>query len=846
MDSVTTILAELRKKGVMLTPCGHRLRLQGPANALSDGDRELLRDNRLEIVKKILDDATIQHSPFELSNIQSRMPLGQSESRSADHVRSLHAFTGDLDLDILSSAAQSVLQQNPILRTTFTSHIGVVQQQINPAPFFKSDLIRLEEKQSALDAVMEYVDRPFELTKPPLFRIGVLPPSNGEHGILAIVAHHALVDGFSSSQINRALSKNYNILASNQLPEIGSEAPIIAAYRDYCQKSTSTPTRPTIDHWKKLLGEHVVGSFVPCDEENPYQGVPEFKVKTATTDPELNAKVEAALTENSCSMAGLSLALTGAIVRMTSGTTDVMVGTTLSDRFNVASEESISNMALDLVTRVHVDLNQDASAYLNSVQAQLNGIIEAPYCPIEKLVSEGMLPPIGQRQLRMPLATANYEATRSMNIDGLESNRIKSSHENPFLGMSIRTVKTAESLEIEFEYDTKLMSESRIEGLAQLAIEVLRFIGRNSNELLASIQVPKELQSGTALHPKHHAKDASNGEHHSNEPVEYPNEGIESIIAGLWSAVLEESSIHRADGFFALGGDSLKLVRFIDRAHSESGIQLSITDFIGDPPLKIVAEKAGRQVSNTESKRCIPLSNDRTPQKVFCLPGIGGVPAFSFRAITLQLEGRASIQGIQLPGIDGHSHPASNMSDLVDWVVDAIIEHRDPDQPIIIAGYSIGGLIAMEARERLNKLGEHTLDPILIGTKPPLSMLRSGFVNGARKLVRRWRFARQVRRELGRNEALAATNSGGVLERRIALGIKKTQLIFSRYSPASKYEGSCCIFLEKNCRPETSGQWTELVGDTIRFKEIDTSHNDILEDGTDFICEEVERLIKSI
>ena len=151
----------------------------------------------------------------------------------------------------------------------------------------------------------------------------------------------------------------------------------------------------------------------------------------------------------------------------------------------------------------------------------------------------------------------------------------------------------------------------------------------------------------------------------------------------------------------------------------------------------------------------------------------------------------------------------------------------------------------MEAREKLNDLGERTLDPILIGTKPPLSMFRSGLVNGARKFVRQRRFARQVRRELSRNESLGAKDSGGLLERRIALGIKKTQLIFAQYSPQSKYQGSCCIFLEKSCNPETKTQWSDLVDDAIQFTDIETSHNDILEDGTDLICGQVDRLLTS-
>ena len=161
MDRVRATIDSLRKKGVILAPWGHRLRMQGPLDLLDEGDRSFLREHRLEVVKALLEEASIQHDPFELSNIQRRMPLGQGVSRPGDHVRSLHEFTGELDVNTLASAGQLVLQQNPILRTIFIRHMGRIHQQVNPAPFFQVDIIEPEEGVGNPDVIMRYVDRPF-------------------------------------------------------------------------------------------------------------------------------------------------------------------------------------------------------------------------------------------------------------------------------------------------------------------------------------------------------------------------------------------------------------------------------------------------------------------------------------------------------------------------------------------------------------------------------------------------------------------------------------------------------------------------------------------------------------
>ena len=849
MSDLHALIRSLQNQGIMITPRGHRLKLDGPLSALDEESRKMLRENRLEIVKILLEKPPVKHPPFGLSNIQSRMPLGQKTSHHADHVRSLHEFTGDIDLEALASAGQALLQQNPILRMTFESTSGTLQQHLNEVPFFEVDTLQSESDAERLQTVMDYVKTPFDLSTPPLFRIGVLPVDGTEPGIIAIVAHHALVDGYSSSIMVRQLSENYNHLKSGSIPELRNESNIVKAYRDYCAKTNETVEDSAIEQWTNCLGEEARGSFLPCDEPESYQGAPEFEVRTRVIDSDIQARIREKLIETACSMTGLTLAAVSALVQLTTGDAQVVFGTTLSDRFNTDSEQSISNMALDLITGIKADPSETTDQYLKSVQTQLSQAMSLTYCPLEQLIGSGLLPAQGKRQLRMPIATANYEATRDLAFDGVESVRMPGTHQNVFLGLAIRLVQGKNQTQFEFEYDTELISHSRVEGLLDLFNLILTTFAGSDQPTIDSIAVPEELRQGSRLttlaETNARTKTAASDRDTNNETVDYPHTGMESIIAGLWSSVLETSQIQRGDRFFGLGGNSLKLVRFIDQAQNETGIQYSINDFIGDPPLWQVAQKAGETGTSVNLRPCVSLSKEQDRVKVYCLPGIGGVPTFSFRSIALAMEDRANLMGIQLPGVDGQSLPAEKMEDMVQWVIKSIEEHHHKDDPVLMIGYSIGGLIAMETRERLQELGYQTLDPIMIGTRPPLSLRQAGLINGSIRFMKRIKMSARVRKELSRNKSLSVNMDGGHLESSIAVGIKKTELMFLNYSPASKYRGSCSLYLEKSLGSSHREQWKQLVADPVRVTEIDTSHNDILDDSAESICNEIEAMLVS-
>ena len=175
------------------------------------------------------------------------------------------------------------------------------------------------------------------------------------------------------------------------------------------------------------------------------------------------------------------------------------------------------------------------------------------------------------------------------------------------------------------------------------------------------------------------------------------------------------------------------------------------------------------------------LSDDRDQPQVFCIAGIGGLATFSFRGIADHLEGRASLVGIQLPGIGGGEKTPDSVQEIARWAKNAILTQATPGTPIRIAGYSAGGVIAIEAARLLREEGHELSRIILIDTLAPVDGGGKGLVRGIRSRMRTMKHGLKMRRSLKRNAQLDSTPMQEDSERRLAAGLAKTKLLLSRH-----------------------------------------------------------------
>jgi hypothetical protein len=111
---------------------------------------------------------------------------------------------GQLDIDALREAFHVLLRRHDVLRTCFAELDGELYQCIRDdvaIDFVQHDLSRLSASKHEIETLAiasEEARKPFDLERPPLFRLRLLRLSPENH-VLILVMHHIVTDGWSMS-----------------------------------------------------------------------------------------------------------------------------------------------------------------------------------------------------------------------------------------------------------------------------------------------------------------------------------------------------------------------------------------------------------------------------------------------------------------------------------------------------------------------------------------------------------------------------------------------------------------------------------------------------------------------
>jgi len=175
---------------------------------------------------------------------------------------------------------------------------------------------------------------------------------------------------------------------------------------------------------------------------------------------------------------------------------------------------------------------------------------------------------------------------------------------------------------------------------------------------------------------------------------------VEQLIA-IWSRVLETTPIAADSNFFDLGGDSFLAMTMLLEIERETGITVPFTAIYDAPTVELLAAFIGKQAPKFSPLVCLKSGGDAPP--VFIVHGIGGT-VMELTKLGALIDYAGAVYALQAKGLDGLDAPLSKVDDMAAYYLAAIREVQ-PHGPYHLAGYSFGGLVALEMGRRLKTSG---------------------------------------------------------------------------------------------------------------------------------------------
>ncbi len=301
----------------------------------------------------------------------------------------IHRVSGLLEIPILEESLVTLVKRHESLRTSFmlvneqvicaiaeTISLAFAVVKLDPA-------ITPESIQQLIDAE---ICQPFNLSTLPLFRVKILELTDRDR-ILIINFHHIIADGWSINIFMQELAELYQSYRHNK-PISLKDLPI--RYVDFAvwqrQWLQGEMLRSLIKYWQQQLAEPLPILSLPTDHPRPLVQTFRGATQPISLSVTLTAQIKNLAQRTETTLFMILLAAFQILLARYSGQTDIIVGTPISGRNQVATEGLIGLLLNSLAIRIDLSGNPTVAELLGAVRAVTLTAYTYQDLPLEQLI----------------------------------------------------------------------------------------------------------------------------------------------------------------------------------------------------------------------------------------------------------------------------------------------------------------------------------------------------------------------------------------------------------------------------------------------------------------------------
>ena len=413
---------------------------------------------------------------------------------------------GTLDACALEKAMSEIIRRHTPLRTVFNSTGGGPVADVAPAMEIKIPVIDLSElpadrRQSEAQRLMlEQAQRPFDLTQSPLLRVELLRLDDEEH-VFLFTTHHIVCDGWSLGIFYRELTALYDAFSQGRcspLPELTGDFGSFAYWqREHLQGEAF---EKQLGFWKRQLDGARTTLDLTTDRPRPPVQTYNGAVKYFTLSGRLSARLAQLSRDENVTQFMLLLAVLQTLLHRYTGQDDILIGSPVSGRPRVETENLIAIFLNTLVLRGDLSGDPTFHELLKRVRTTALDAFAHQDLPFEKLMD--VLQP--ERDLSRPplfqvMFVLQNEPLRPLELAGLKLTPLPLHSGTAKFDLMFSMEESAGSLHGFVEYNSGLFDESTIGRLLGHFQTLLEGVVANPEQRLSQLPVLTGPERGKIL-----------------------------------------------------------------------------------------------------------------------------------------------------------------------------------------------------------------------------------------------------------------------------------------------------------------------------------------------------------
>ncbi|MFK8101673.1 MAG: amino acid adenylation domain-containing protein [Saprospiraceae bacterium] len=349
-----------------------------------------LLSERLKVLATV-DDSKILSEPrpaqIPLSYAQERLwiidQLGGSEQY---HIPYVLKIKGSVDLSIITTALQMIIERHEILRTVYKNNNEAKgYQEIRSAADWELTVQELGTAEAEKDLIEKLIHQAFDLSVDFSLRASIIRRSEKTQ-FLVLVLHHIAADGWSLSIL---VEEFLAIVAALEEGLPVNLAPLPIQYADYAiwQKSylVGEAFDASLQYWENQLAG-VESLQLPLDFTRPKQLTTTGENLNFTINKKLSKQLENLALQENVSLFMLLLAGYKVLLYRYTDQQDISVGTPIANRKQSQLEPLIGFFLNTLVLRTEVTGQASFASFLQAVKATSLAAFDHQEIPFEELV----------------------------------------------------------------------------------------------------------------------------------------------------------------------------------------------------------------------------------------------------------------------------------------------------------------------------------------------------------------------------------------------------------------------------------------------------------------------------
>ncbi|SFP15972.1 non-ribosomal peptide synthetase [Variovorax sp. 770b2] len=320
--------------------------------------------------------------------------LWELDPRStAYHINGALKLRGALDVAALKASFAALVERHASLHTVFRPDgQGLSEQRILERIDFDVEMIDLAglapqaAEDGARDAAQRLTDTPFDLTRGPLLRVGLLRLAADVH-VLVVVMHHIVSDGWSKQILVDEFMQQYRARVRGETPAM---APLPVRYADYAawQRNwlEAGEKERQLAYWTERLGTANPVLQLPTDHSRRPDGRYQAAGHTVELSRELVQQLHQLAHGNGATLFMVLLAGFQVLLHRHSGERDIRVGVPVANRTRAEIEGVIGFFVNTQVQRNVMDSRTPLSKVLAQTKEAALGAQAHQDLPFEQLV----------------------------------------------------------------------------------------------------------------------------------------------------------------------------------------------------------------------------------------------------------------------------------------------------------------------------------------------------------------------------------------------------------------------------------------------------------------------------